>query len=198
MVGNSHGHLASWDLEMSEVSQGPGWWLASDGRWYAPERHPNYVPPPPPPALPVVDYASQFPYPGPVPEAAKRGGPLERLVGMGPLRGRPRNEIESILGPPSSITATGYGGQLVSGSAPLATVDLPGTMQCCLIKRPSVAALPMSLRGLVVRLAGHPWRGVLVAAPGTQSPPPSTSFRAPTAAQAGQASASGEHPAPGR
>jgi Domain of unknown function (DUF4190) len=24
----------------------PGWWQASDGRWYAPEQHPNYVPPP--------------------------------------------------------------------------------------------------------------------------------------------------------
>ena len=34
----------------SDVSQGPGWWLASDGKWYSPEQHPNYVPPPPPPA----------------------------------------------------------------------------------------------------------------------------------------------------
>src|SRR5580704_16392793 len=29
-------------LPMSDVSQGPGWWLASDGRWYAPELHPDY------------------------------------------------------------------------------------------------------------------------------------------------------------
>ena len=29
---------------MSEVSQGPGWWLASDGRWYPPEQAPGYVP----------------------------------------------------------------------------------------------------------------------------------------------------------
>jgi hypothetical protein len=34
---------------MSDVSQGPGWWRASDGKWYAPEQHPNYRPPPPPP-----------------------------------------------------------------------------------------------------------------------------------------------------
>lgn len=34
---------------VSEVSQGPGWWLATDGKWYPPERHPNYVPPAPPP-----------------------------------------------------------------------------------------------------------------------------------------------------
>jgi len=26
---------------MSDVSQGPGWWMASDGRWYPPELHPD-------------------------------------------------------------------------------------------------------------------------------------------------------------
>src|ERR1700733_8216097 len=26
---------------MSDTSQGPGWWLASDGKWYAPELHPT-------------------------------------------------------------------------------------------------------------------------------------------------------------
>jgi hypothetical protein len=34
---------------MSDVSQGLGWWQASDLKWYPPERHPDYVPPPPPP-----------------------------------------------------------------------------------------------------------------------------------------------------
>lgn len=29
---------------MSDLSQGDGWWLASDGKWYAPELHPEYVP----------------------------------------------------------------------------------------------------------------------------------------------------------
>lgn len=33
---------------MSDASQGPGWWLASDGRWYPPEAKPG-VPLPPPP-----------------------------------------------------------------------------------------------------------------------------------------------------
>ena len=27
---------------MSDVAQGPGWWEASDGRWYPPELHPNW------------------------------------------------------------------------------------------------------------------------------------------------------------
>jgi len=34
---------------MSDVSQGAGWWQASDGKWYPPEQHPSYQPPPPPP-----------------------------------------------------------------------------------------------------------------------------------------------------
>lgn len=27
---------------MSDSAQGPGWWQATDGRWYPPEAHPNY------------------------------------------------------------------------------------------------------------------------------------------------------------
>ena len=30
---------------VSDVSQGPGWWLASDGKWYSPEQAPGYRPP---------------------------------------------------------------------------------------------------------------------------------------------------------
>ena len=41
---------------MSDVSQGPDWWQASDLKWYPPELHADYVPPrtptlPPPPKL---------------------------------------------------------------------------------------------------------------------------------------------------
>ena len=28
---------------MSDTSQGPGWWQASNGRWYSPEKHPRYA-----------------------------------------------------------------------------------------------------------------------------------------------------------
>lgn len=37
---------------MRDTSQGPGWWLASDGKWYPPETAapPPPLPPPPPPA----------------------------------------------------------------------------------------------------------------------------------------------------
>lgn len=36
---------------MSDSSQGEGWWVASDGKWYAPEQHPDYKPPLPPVTL---------------------------------------------------------------------------------------------------------------------------------------------------
>ena len=32
---------------MASSPQGPGWWQASDGQWYAPEQHPDYRPPQP-------------------------------------------------------------------------------------------------------------------------------------------------------
>ena len=35
---------------MSDVSQGQGWWLASDGKWYPPQQAP--LPPPPGPLAP--------------------------------------------------------------------------------------------------------------------------------------------------
>ena len=39
---------------MSDTQQGHGWWQASDGKWYPPESHPNYVVPPPPPVAPTL------------------------------------------------------------------------------------------------------------------------------------------------
>ena len=52
---------------MSDISQGEGWWLASDGKWYAPELHPNYVAP-----IPTSPYPAPPVQPGPtfVPPAA--------------------------------------------------------------------------------------------------------------------------------
>src|SRR5271165_1446329 len=56
---------------VSVVSQGPGWWLASDGRWYPPHLHPDYRLPPPPP--------SPWPAPGTIATAPPDGGPLPHL-----------------------------------------------------------------------------------------------------------------------
>ncbi len=39
---------------MSDVQRGPGWWLASDGRWYPPETHPQAQSPAPPTGPPTL------------------------------------------------------------------------------------------------------------------------------------------------
>jgi len=46
---------------MSDVSQGPGWWFASDGKWYPPHAHPSAVQAPPPPTLPPPPIAQTQP-----------------------------------------------------------------------------------------------------------------------------------------
>lgn len=40
---------------MSDTSQGPGWWLASDGMWYPPEMAQPPPPPPPEPARELME-----------------------------------------------------------------------------------------------------------------------------------------------
>ena len=51
---------------MSDTSQGPGWWQASDGKWYPPEQAPGATPTPPPGA-PGGYGAPQPGYGGPAP-----------------------------------------------------------------------------------------------------------------------------------
>jgi hypothetical protein len=73
---------------MSEAPQGPGWWQASDFKWYPPERQSNYVAPPPPPPRqpPPPGYhnpgAGHAPYmpPGP-PHQAHPGYPQYQAAG---------------------------------------------------------------------------------------------------------------------
>ena len=50
---------------MSDRSPGPGWWQASDGKWYPPESAPGYQSP-----APGVSPASPDPQPGPYGQAA--------------------------------------------------------------------------------------------------------------------------------
>lgn len=75
---------------MSDASQGPGWWQASDGKWYPPEQHPDHVgaaapPPTQPPTQPFAALPTQPPYappptqppyaaPAPPPPGAPGGG----------------------------------------------------------------------------------------------------------------------------
>lgn len=62
---------------MSDTPQGEGWWQASDGKFYAPEQHPDYVPPAPPPPPPTAaPPAPQVvpPPPGAIPPAPSTPG----------------------------------------------------------------------------------------------------------------------------
>jgi len=45
---------------LSDTSQGPDWWLASDGRWYPPTDHPGYVLAPPDPVYANIQYSSYY------------------------------------------------------------------------------------------------------------------------------------------
>jgi len=66
---------------MSDVPQGPGWWQASDGHWYAPEQFTAPVPP----AAPIPTAVTPPPPPGPPPP----GPPPPAPAGLGPTPAPP-------------------------------------------------------------------------------------------------------------
>ncbi len=76
---------------MSDTSQGPGWWEASDGKWYPPEQHPNDPPPtsstPPPAAAPPGPGAATSPAVSLPPFSfdLKRWSQAERIAGIATL-----------------------------------------------------------------------------------------------------------------
>lgn len=66
---------------MSDISQGPGWWQASDGKWYPPEQAPG-AQPTAPPAGPPPGYAAPAGYGAPASFGASvpMGGPAGQLA----------------------------------------------------------------------------------------------------------------------
>jgi hypothetical protein len=83
---------------MSETSQGPGWWLASDGRWYATELHPHFMSPTPP----LTGVLSVTQMPPPLPVAPAHMGVHRRLS----LRRRSRAGSAAVGRSPGSRPAT--------------------------------------------------------------------------------------------
>jgi hypothetical protein len=82
---------------VSDVSQGPGWWLASDGKWYSPEQAPGYRAEPAPADVPAPTQGV-----GTAPTVADPGVPVSPY-GYGPPSGSPPGDSPptgSAYGPP--------------------------------------------------------------------------------------------------
>lgn len=103
---------------MSDAPQGPGWWQASDGKWYSPELHPDHTQamgqasqPPTPPPSPGTPPAAGGPPPSDAPTGYAGGPPL---AGGPPPAGGPTGFAG---GPPTGLPPT-MGGTPPSGEPP--------------------------------------------------------------------------------
>ncbi len=76
---------------MSDTSQGPGWWQASDGKWYPPEQAPGAGPAGPPSGGPPPGYGTPPAY------GAPAGGPPGG-VGVGDIVGYGWKKFQEYLG----------------------------------------------------------------------------------------------------
>jgi Domain of unknown function (DUF4190) len=91
---------------VSDVSQGPGWWQASDGKWYSPEQTPGVASPPQVPSVsgaaePLTSSAVPTPGPG-IPSAPPGYGPPPSGPGYGsPPTGPPPAPGYPMVGDPA-------------------------------------------------------------------------------------------------
>ncbi len=73
---------------MSDVAQGPGWWQASDGKWYSPEQVPGDATPAlATPAIPDGSGPPPVPFPGPDAGGVPPGYGPQPAPGYGPPPG---------------------------------------------------------------------------------------------------------------
>jgi hypothetical protein len=85
---------------VSDTWQGEGWWIASDGKWYPPESHPDAgAPPAPVPAAPTTAAPA-------APASSAPGAPASRWLGRSvPPPARATTLEESPASPPTTQTA---------------------------------------------------------------------------------------------
>lgn len=102
---------------MSDTSQGPGWWLASDGKWYPPEQWtgpPTTSPPPTsaPTFVPTQSSTQAYPQtqPGQVPIYPSMPGP-----GAGPSVPPGYGYKASGYGPPATAPGGSTNGLAIAG-----------------------------------------------------------------------------------
>ena len=102
---------------MSDVAQGPGWWIASDGKWYPPESHPSVR----------AQAPAKAPVKGAVPSRST-GGPANGAAHVGPqfpdlfeaaMKGSSVADIVTVVHhgpdehrpvPVTTVSTGGYGG----------------------------------------------------------------------------------------
>jgi hypothetical protein len=95
---------------MSDVSQGPGWWQASDAKWYPPESAPGAAPPGP--------AATPYPQPGAQPYAQPYPQQYGQPYAAGPMG--PKTEPMAIASLVCAIAGTVFA--LLCGIGVLATI----------------------------------------------------------------------------
>jgi hypothetical protein len=88
---------------MSDTSQGPGWWLASDGKWYPPE---TWTGPPLPTGLPA---ASPMPQQTGAYQPYQQFQPYQPYPGSGPMPG-----YQTFQGVPMGATSATNGMSVAS------------------------------------------------------------------------------------
>jgi hypothetical protein len=114
---------------MSDVPQGDGWWLASDGKYYPPEQHPDAVrqPPPLPPPVPPTPPAPTVPTMPAVPPAVPPTAWTSPPAGS-PAVGPPAAWTSPPTGPPTvGSPSLGAAGAWGSTATAMATAQIPSS-----------------------------------------------------------------------
>jgi hypothetical protein len=177
---------------MSDTSQGPGWWMASDGKWYAPELHPDAVQIPTsfgshPPVQPEDALASWAPtlaapieappvaaYPGQGAYAGPTGGPPTGGAGPDSAPRYPRGWQPIVPTPPSGgrfsrgLRLVGIGFTMARDEPGLMMVPVVAFVAQLVILGAAFLALfptlhPAGSNGQSVHLSAGQWLVVIVA-----------------------------------
>lgn len=114
---------------MSDTPQGPGWWIASDGKWYPPQDDPGVPAQPPPPS------AGQQPAPGPpgpvvptAPMVTPAPPPANKGLSRGCLISIIVVAVVLVLGVGGCFVAVGVVGKKASDSLEDAFTEKPCTI----------------------------------------------------------------------
>jgi Domain of unknown function (DUF4190) len=105
---------------MSDTSQGPGWWLASDGKWYPPEQSPGYEPASVPAIAPGVPRTGTLPASGTLPPTPPQsaGPPGPATGSLPPTPAAPSPGVSTGTLPPTAFPPAPPPGTVPPGAYP--------------------------------------------------------------------------------